>query len=262
MNLLDQIVADSRHAMQGREKLRSLGDLKKVCQDIPARRPFTETLAAPGISLIAEHKRCSPSAGAIRPESDLRAIIHAYESGGAAAVSILTEETHFDGSLDDLEVARSISDLPLLRKDFIIDAYQLFESAVAGADAVLLIAAVLDDNQLHDLYRQARDDLDLDVLVEVHTEDELERSLTAVDADLIGINNRDLHDFHVDTERTFELLSAVPAGKVVVAESGFSKREELEELERVGVDAVLVGEALMREDDVRLACSELTGHTF
>jgi indole-3-glycerol phosphate synthase len=173
-------------------------------------------------------------------------------------LSILTEERHFGGSLDDLRAARAASALPILRKDFIVDPYQVYESTVAGADAILLIVAALDDDDLSLLHREAVG-LDLDVLVEVHDEEQLERALDVVDADVIGINNRDLGDFTVDVERTYELLSDVPAGKTVVSESGFHSREQLDDLERVGVDAVLIGEGLMRASDVEDACRGLTG---
>jgi indole-3-glycerol phosphate synthase len=182
----------------------------------------------------------------------------AYERGGAAAVSILTEERHFGGSLDDLREARAASALPILRKDFIVDPYQLYESAAAGADAILLIVAALDPGVLAGLHTEARN-LDLDVLVEVHDEDELECALDVLDADVIGINNRDLTDFSVDIERTFELLADIPAGKTVVSESGFHSREQLDALERVGVDAVLIGESLMRAPDPEIALRAFTG---
>ena len=183
--------------------------------------------------------------------------MRAYERGGAAALSVLTEPSHFGGSLDDLHAARAATHLPVLRKDFIVDAYQLVESAAAGADAILLIVAALEPDALLELHREARS-LDLDVLVEVHDEEELEVALD-VEAEVIGINNRDLGDFTVDIERTYELLSDVPAGKTVVSESGFSTREQLDELDRVGVDAVLIGETLMRAPDIEAACRELTG---
>jgi indole-3-glycerol phosphate synthase len=163
------------------------------------------------------------------------------------ALSILTEPHHFGGSLDDLSEARRASTLPILRKDFVVDAYQLYESAAAGADAVLLIVAALPDRELERLHAEAQS-LDLDVLVEVHDEEELEAALE-IDAALIGINNRDLTDFSVDLTRTFDLLSDVPAGKTVVSESGIETRDQVEELERIGVDAVLVGERLMRAPD-------------
>jgi indole-3-glycerol phosphate synthase len=146
----------------------------------------------------------------------------------------------------------------VLRKDFIVDPYQVYESAAIGADAILLIVAAMGKRELRDLYAEARE-LDLDVLVEVHSDEELTCALEVLDADVIGINNRDLGDFSVDVERTFELLADVPAGKTVVSESGFHSREQLDELERVGVDAVLVGESLMRSPDPEAACRALTG---
>jgi indole-3-glycerol phosphate synthase len=183
--------------------------------------------------------------------------VQAYERGGAAALSVLTEPFHFDGSLDDLREARAATTLPVLRKDFIVDPYQLYEAAAAGADAILLIVAALEPDELAGLLHEAGA-LDLDALVEVHDERELEVALE-VEADVLGINNRDLDDFSVDIDRTFQLLSDVPAGKTVVSESGFTHREQLDELERVGVDAVLIGETLMRAPDIEAACRELTG---
>ena len=182
--------------------------------------------------------------------------MRAYERGGAAALSILTEERHFGGSLDDLTEARAASELPILRKDFTVDPYQLVEARAVGADAVLLVVGSLDADALASLYQEARA-LDLDALVEVHDGEELEAALE-IDADLIGINNRDLQDFSVDIAKTFDLLADVPAGKTVVSESGIVYREQIEELERVGVDAVLVGETLMRAADPEAACRELT----
>jgi indole-3-glycerol phosphate synthase len=206
--------------------------------------------------VIAEHKRRSPSAGAIREGSSVEEVVRAYEQGGAAALSVLTETSHFGGSLDDLHAARAATHLPVLRKDFVVDRYQIFESAAAGADAILLIVAALEPEALLELHREARS-LDLDVLVEVHDEEELEAALV-VEAEVIGINNRDLGDFTVDIERTYELLSDVPAGKTVVSESGFSTREQLDDLDRVGVDAVLIGETLMRAADIEATIRALT----
>jgi indole-3-glycerol phosphate synthase len=183
--------------------------------------------------------------------------VGAYERGGAAALSVLTDEAHFGGSLDDLRAARAACDLPILRKDFIVDPYQLLEAAANGADAVLLIVRALEDDELRDLHRTARS-LDLDCLVEVHDGEELERALR-LDVDVIGINNRNLDEGTVDVVTTYELMPDVPAGKTVVAESGISARAELEELERVGVDAVLIGSALMRAADPEALTRELTG---
>jgi indole-3-glycerol phosphate synthase len=259
VSVLDRIVESTREDVLRRRRDVPLSELEGRLAAPREDRPFSEALARPGISVIAEHKRRSPSAGELRAGASVTEIVQAYERGGAAAVSVLTEGPHFGGALDDLREARAASGLPILRKDFIVDRYQVFESAAAGADALLLIVAALDDDdELASLYREAIG-LDLDVLVEVHAEDELERALELLDADVIGINNRDLVDFSVDLERTYELLSDVPAGKTVVSESGIHGREQLDDLERVGVDAVLIGERLMRAPDPESACRELTG---
>jgi indole-3-glycerol phosphate synthase len=257
MSVLERIVEDTRDEVGRRREAMPLSRLERAVADRPEGRPFSEALLRPGISLIAEHKRRSPSAGAIREGSTVDEIVCAYERGGAAALSILTEPFHFGGSLDDLRAARAVTSLPVLRKDFIVDPYQLYESAAAGADAILLIVAALEPDDLFELLREARA-LDLDALVEVHDERELEVALD-VEADVLGLNNRDLGDFSVDIERTYELLSDVPAGKTVVSESGFSTREQLDDLERVGIDAVLIGETLMRAQDVEEAARRLTG---
>jgi indole-3-glycerol phosphate synthase len=257
LSVLDRIVEATRDDVERRREIVPLAQLETALRERPESRPFQEALTRPGISVIAEHKRRSPSAGAIREGSSVEEVVRAYELGGAAAVSVLTEPSHFGGSLEDLRTARAATELPVLRKDFVVDAYQIVESAAAGADAILLIVAALEPDALLELYREARA-LDLDVLVEVHDEDELEIAL-GVEAEVIGINNRDLDDFTVDIERTYELLSDVPAGKTVVSESGFTTRDELDELDRVGVDAVLIGETLMRARDIEAACRELTG---
>ena len=256
MSRLDPIVQATREEVERRKRERPLADLEREAEARPEGRPFHEALARPATSVIAEHKRRSPSAGEIRTGSSVTEIVRAYERGGAAALSILTEERHFGGSLDDLREARSASDLPILRKDFTVDPYQLVEARAVGADAVLLVVGSLDSDSLASLFQEAQA-LDLDTLVEVHSEGELEAALE-LDADLIGINNRNLEDFSVDIQRTFELLADVPAGKTVVSESGIVYREQIEELERVGVDAVLVGETLMRSSDPEAACRELT----
>jgi indole-3-glycerol phosphate synthase len=258
VSVLDRILEQTRDEVERRRESVSQSDLERTVSALEEPRPFAEALTRPaGISLIAEHKRRSPSAGEIRAGATVEAVVQAYERGCAAAVSILTEPFHFGGSLDDLRAARAAIDLPILRKDFIVDPYQVYEAAAAGADAILLIVAALHPEDLRILHREARA-LDLDVLVEVHDEEELDVALD-IEADVVGINNRDLTDFSVDLERTFELLSDVPAGKTVVSESGITRREQLDELERVGVDAVLVGETLMRAEDPEAACRELTG---
>ena len=254
---LERLVEATRSAVDRRRRQRPIAELEAEVAARGEGRPFTEALARPGTSLIAEHKRRSPSAGSIREGSSLEEIVRAYERGGAVALSVLTEEEHFGGSLDDLRAARAATALPLLRKDFHVDPYQLWEAKAAGADAVLLVVAALEHEELGDLHARARA-LDLDALVEVHDEPELEVAL-AIDADVIGINNRDLEDFSVDLSRTFDLLAEVPAGKTVVSESGITTREQVEELERVGVDAVLVGETLMRAPDPEAAARRLSG---
>ncbi len=259
MSVLERIVEDTRGEVKRRRKQTPLSELEALLESRPLEgsRPFSEALTRPGVSVIAEHKRRSPSAGLIREGATVADVVTAYERGGAAALSVLTEPFHFGGSLDDLREARAASTLPVLRKDFIVDPYQLYEAAAAGADAILLIVAALELPQLDYLLREAGA-LDLDALVEVHDERELEQALE-VEADVLGLNNRDLADFSVDIERTYELLSDVPAGKTVVSESGFSSRDELDELERVGVDAVLIGETLMRAADIEAATRELSG---
>ena len=182
-------------------------------------RPFAEALSRPGTSLIAEHKRRSPSAGTDPRGRELRRVVRAYERGGAAALSVLTEEEHFGGSLDDLREARAASELPILRKDFTVDPYQLYEAKAAGADAVLLVVGSLTPRGARPRSTGLARELDLDALVEIHSDEELEAALE-LDADVIGINNRDLEDFSVDIQRTFDLLADVPAGKTVVSESG------------------------------------------
>jgi indole-3-glycerol phosphate synthase len=257
MSNLDQLVAAARDTVELRRSAVSQRDLEGQLVERGEDRPFSEALVRPGLSLVAEFKRRSPSAGDIDGAADIPAVVPAYERGGAAALSILTEERHFGGSLEDLNAARDSSDLPILRKDFTVDPYQLYEAAVSGADAVLLIVATLDDAALASLHEEARG-LDLDCLVEVHDEDELDRALE-LEAEVIGINNRNLRNLSVDVETTAKLITDVPAGKTVVSESGYRSREQLEELARIGVDAVLVGEVLMRSGDPERAVRRLTG---
>jgi indole-3-glycerol phosphate synthase len=227
----------------------------------PSERPrggFRDALARAGIGVIAEFKRRSPSAGRLREErADIAEIAGAYERGGASALSVLTEGPNFEGSLDDLRAARAACDLPILRKDFIVDPYQLYEARAAGADAVLLIVAALAQRELAALHDLAGA-LGLDVLVEVHDRQELARAID-LGAGLIGVNNRDLRDFSVDVRRTSQLMDGMPPGAIVVSESGIVAFEQLRELERQGVAAVLVGESLMRASDPARALVELLG---
>lgn len=244
--VLARILQQTREDLSRRRAALAPEAMEHVARPPGARR-MRAALSAPGIGVIAEFKRRSPSAGAFREAPELAATIGAYERGGASAVSVLTEGPNFGGSLEDLRRARSLTALPLLRKDFIVDEYQLHEARAAGADAVLLIVAALEEAHLRDLHAAA-EELGLDVLVEVHDEHELEVA-AAAGAGLIGVNNRDLRDFSVDLARTEALLPAMPPGALVVSESGISSAGQLASLARHGVAAVLVGETLMRADD-------------
>ncbi len=225
--VLDRILAETRDGLELRRH-----------EPLPARptgteaagaRPFRDALAAPGIGVIAEFKRRSPSAGSLHDAPDLEEIVTAYERGGAVAASILTEGPNFGGSLEDLRGARAVCDLPLLRKDFIIDHFQLREAWAAGADAILLIVAALSQTELSTLHDQARR-IGLDVLVEVHDAGELARALK-IGAEIIGVNNRDLRDFSVDLERTESLMERMPGEAIVVSESGIGSSEQLVRLQ-------------------------------
>ena len=259
MNALTPIIERTRRDVATRRSATPPDEVRRAAQARAAADPprgFADALrAGPGISVIAEHKRSSPSAGMIRDDLILDDVVGAYERGGAAALSILTEAHSFSGSLDDLAAARAAARLPILRKDFIVDAYQVAESLAHGADAILLIVAALDPADLEHLHAEAVS-LGLDVLVEVHDAAELQVA-GQVGATVIGINNRDLTTLEVDTERTFELLDGVPSGVVVVSESGWRTRPQLDRLDAAGVDAVLVGEALMRSADIEEACRTL-----
>jgi indole-3-glycerol phosphate synthase len=255
--MIEQLISVAREGVEERRRQTPQAELESGLHGRVDDRPFREALVRPGLSLIAEFKRRSPSVGDISAEATVESQVRAYERGGAAALSVLTDERHFGGSLEDLRAARASCDLPILRKDFIVDPYQLYEAAVHGADAVLLIVGALGDDELRDLDEEARA-LDLDCLIEVHDERELERALEA-GAEVIGINNRDLDSGAVDVSTTYELMPDVPAGKTVVAESGISERAELEELDRVGVDAVLIGGALMSAEDPEAKARELAG---
>lgn len=254
---LETVVDHTRQLVDERRAALSEADLRARMGAVPRNRPFSEALVSEGISLIAEMKRSSPSKGAIRPDAGVTEIVTAYQDAGASAVSVLTEPKWFGGSLDDLAEARAALELPILRKDFIVDEYQLLEARAYGADAALLIVAALDPENLAHLLRFGFD-LGLDLLVEVHDGDEV---ATAVDAgaEIIGVNNRNLHSLEVDLETSFRLLADVPAGTTVVAESGISHREDVMRLEEAGVDAILVGETLMRYPDPRDGVHMLLG---
>ena len=256
-DILSEIAAYKREFVADRQRQRSLADVRAHARDTPAPADFQGALAADGIALIAEVKKASPSKGVIRADFDPERIADAYAANGARCLSVLTDEAYFQGCDAYVQMAKEVAGLPVLRKDFTIDEYQLYEARVIGADAILLIAALMDSSQLDD-YLGLAGELGLGALVEVHDDDELLRA-KAAGAGLVGINNRDLRTFATTLETTFALLPQVPKGAVVVSESGIGDRGDVERLEAAGVDAILVGESLMREADIGAKVRELLG---
>jgi indole-3-glycerol phosphate synthase len=258
VSILDEILAHKREELEAELRERPAAELAERALRTPPTRGFRRALCeAPEPRVIAEVKRRSPSRGEIRPDLDPVACAKAYAEAGAAAISVLTDERFFGGHLDHLGAVRAAVDVPLLRKDFVIDAYQIDQARVAGADAVLLIVAALEPALLAELHTHAQG-LGLDALVEVHDEAELERALVA-GADLLGINNRDLRSFRVELATSERLAPLVPEGVVWVAESGIHTSADLERLRAAGAQAVLVGESLMRAPDVGAALRTLRG---
>lgn len=208
------------------------------------------------IHIIAEIKRASPSKGIINDKIDVAEVAQMYERGGATAISVLTEEDKFCGSLDDLELARSVVEIPILRKDFIYDEFQIHEAQAVGADVILLIVAMLDDDKLLQLRQLAEDELGLDALVEVHTREELDRAIK-VGAKIIGVNNRDLHSFKVSLNVSRELIKFAPEDMLMIAESGLVSREDILELKSLGYRGFLIGETLMRSGNAEVELQKL-----
>ena len=259
VDILEKILAVKREEVAAGQARRGLGELKGLCADLPACRDFAGALkrraAVSADAVIAEIKRASPSAGLIREDFDPAAIAHSYEQGGATCLSVLTDERFFQGHADYLVAARSACTLPVLRKDFIIDPWQVWETRAMGADALLLIVAALDDAALVDLSQLGRE-LDLSVLVEVHDEAELERALV-VPGDLVGINNRDLHRFVTDLDTSLRLAPQVPPDRLVIAESGIHTPADTARLRAGGIGAFLIGESFMRQPDPGAALAQL-----
>ena len=253
--ILDEIMAYKREALERVKEKLPLAKLQERLSGLSLAKDFPSSLNIDGTAIIAEVKKASPSKGVIREDFDPVEIALDYEANGAAAISVLTEEKYFQGSLDSLSSIRKRVSLPLLRKDFIFDYYQLVEARVFGADAVLLIAAVLDGDILKDLLFDAAK-LGLSVLVEVHNEEELSCTIQS-GAQKIGINNSHLNTFATDIETTKRLLPLVPDGRVIVSESGINTREDISSLKEAGVDAFLIGEALMREPKPGVKLGEL-----
>lgn len=259
MSVLDDIVAGVREDLAARRSAVPEADLRAALADVAPPRDPMPLLRAPGSSVIAEVKRRSPSKGDLAEITDPAALAQAYAAGGAAAISVLTEERRFGGSLDDLRAVRAAVDVPLLRKDFVVDGYQVLEARAAGADLVLLIVAALDDDDLRRLHDQARE-LGLTVLVEVHDETETER-VVALGAELVGVNARNLKTLEVDQDVFARLSPLVPDDRVKVAESGIFGPVDVKRHVGEGARAVLVGEALVRDGDPEAAVRAMTGIT-
>ena len=259
-DILARILDSKRQEVARARQAVPLETLRRQTESLPPTRDFWNALQihdGGGTRIIAEIKKASPSAGVIRTDFDPLAIAATYAGHGAAAISVLTDKPFFQGDLAVMRAVRQHVTLPLLRKDFILDAYQLYEARLYGADAVLLIASALEVPVLTDLAALSRE-LGLEPFVEVHTAAELEKALSC-DCRLIGINNRDLHTFHTDVATTLELLPQVPSGHRVVSESGIRDRATVERLESHGVAAFLVGESLMREPDIGAKLDQLRG---
>ncbi|MGA1876459.1 MAG: indole-3-glycerol phosphate synthase TrpC [bacterium] len=256
--MLEEILGWKRTEVARQKSGVPLSGLKKACRDLPPVLDFQKALqGATRISIIAEIKKASPSRGIIRRDFDPLQIARCYEREGAAALSILTDRKFFQGDLRYLQQVRQVSNLPLLRKDFIVDAYQIYEARLAGADAVLLIADALSESELIDLYGLAKD-LGLHVLLEIHDQKELDKILST-GSPIVGINNRNLKTFQVDLAVTARLISLIPEDRLVVSESGIYQADQLRWLRGLGVAAVLVGEALMAREDISQAFRELRG---
>ncbi len=262
--ILDRILEQKKTEVADRRTALPIDEIKKMAADASDTRDFSAALV-PGLSglpaVIAEVKKASPSKGIIRADFEPVSIARSYESAGAAAISVLTDEQFFKGSLDYLRAVRSAVSVPVLRKDFLIDDYQVYEARAAGADALLLIVAALEKNELWDLMGLA-DELGMTTLVEVHNESEMEVALE-IGASLLGINNRNLYTFEVSLDTTAQLLQSMESTQRscprIVSESGIFTRNDMEKLAALGVDAVLIGEALMREGDVETKLRELIG---
>ncbi len=258
MSILDRIVADKRREVAAAQAQTPQGELQRQLAAAPPPRDFFAAIAGgPPLRLIAEVKKASPSRGVIRADFDPVEIAEIYQRRGAACVSVLTDGPYFQGSLDDLRRVRAAIDLPLLRKDFIIDPYQVAEAHCAGADAVLLIAECLGDAELRRLY-DAIVALQMTPLVELYEPANLSRVL-GLGARLIGVNNRDLHTFQIDLEHTLRLRDRIPADCLLVSESGIQTRADVLRLESAGVSAMLVGERLVARPDIGKAVEELLG---
>jgi len=258
MTMLDRILETKRAEVAARKATTSLSDIDAGIARMSAPRGFRAALdAKSGYALVAEVKKASPSMGLIRADFDPPAHARAYEAGGAACLSVLTDEKWFQGADAYLSAARDAVSIPVLRKDFMVDPWQATEARAIGADAILIIVAALDDMQMAEIEASALE-CGMDVLVEIHDAHELERALK-LKSRLIGVNNRDLRDFTVDFQRTYDLVDRAPRDCTFVAESGLTTRADLDAMAEKGIRCFLIGEALMRQDDVEAATRVLIG---
>ncbi len=257
MDILGKIVSHKKKNVAERKKEIPLAKLKDKIATFPPARDFKNAISLPGkISLICEIKRASPSSGLICKEFDPKRIAQIYEKNGAAAISVLTEDKYFQGDILHLFSVKQSANVPILRKDFIIDEYQLYESRAFGADALLLIASILDGKQIGELVK-ITENLGMEALVEVHSEEDLEKVLSTP-TDIIGINNRNLKDFTVNLNVTKELRKKIPREKTVVSESGIKTREDVLLLKNIGINAILVGQVLLESEDIGRKLRELS----
>ncbi len=254
--ILSRIIEEKRREVDNAQKRIPLNEIKKKAEGIYINSMFRKNIARRGhINLIAEIKKSSPSKGIIRGQIDPIKIALTYQVAGASAISVLTDERFFDGKLEYIKMIKERVTIPILRKDFIIDEYQIYESAVAGADAILLIAHILTQEEL-DRYLGIAKALGMDVLVEVHNEEEMEKAVRS-HAAIIGINNRDLVNFNVDMATTHRLIRLIPENRTIVSESGIESYEQVMFLKSLGVNAVLIGEAFMRAENIGAKVREL-----
>ncbi len=254
----EKVIARKRGEINSRKTSTSLKEMRERISDLPSPRDLTKSILSHGpIALIAEIKKASPSAGIIQESPDPGRIARAYQAGRASAISVLTEAHFFQGALSHLRQVQEAVSLPVLQKDFVIDPFQIYEGRMAGADAILLIAAILGPRELRE-FAELAGSLGLVPLVEVHDEEDLEK-ISGLDLPLIGINNRNLKTLEVNLETTFRLIKKVCGGATVISESGIKNRSEVEALQEAGVKGILVGEILMRSPDPAFKIQELLG---
>jgi len=257
--ILTKIIEEKRREIEAAKDRLTFAQMQKRLRVLPSGRNFKAAISKEHeINLIAEIKKASPSKGVFRHEFDLLKIAQVYRAYGAKAISILTDEKFFRGKLEYLELVRKNVYLPILRKDFILDKYQLYESKLFGADAVLLIAEILSQSELFNFLEICKN-LAMDAVIEVHGEEDIKKALS-VEAQIIGINNRDLHTFNVNLEITSNLINSIPKNKVIISESGISTYEDVMFLKSLGVNAVLIGEAFMKSDDIGSKIREVMGY--